>query len=982
VTTAPDPLLGALLGGRYRVNRLVAEGGMGAIYEAENTAIGKRVAVKVLHAHYARDQEIVARFRREAFAATAIGHEHIIDVLDLGLADDGSVYMVLELLEGRDLAAEIRAKGPLRIAHVVHIASQVCEALAAVHAKDIVHRDLKPENVFLVERGGDKSFVKVLDFGISKVKAALGTPEDAATRTGTALGTPYYMAPEQARGAKDVDHRVDLYALGVMMFRALTGQHPFDDASFPMLVLKICTEPPPPVRRYRGDVPEALEALILKLLAKDREQRFADARAVHAALAEFRALDTEPVLLDAPRTSELATSALDALDRAGLASTQPATGTSQPRATGPGTSQRPQQHQAIADDDEEVAPPPAAGFTRWLPLAGLALVAVAAVTIGVAVFGGRAAPPRRVERNTLPAPSAARVAPLAGPDRRGGEGWRWINPLPRALPTYLGVDVGGTGLIAMVGRNGAAARVNRGGLATWPTGTTENLEAVAFTGAREALAVGASGTIQLLGDAAPTSIPSGTEVALHAVLAVSATEALVAGDGGTLLRIINRAASPVATRGASSDAALLALAQQGTDSFAVGERGTVLRISPQGAAKETSGTAVTLRGVGGCPGADLYAAGDGGVVLRRSSAGAWTALRDTGTEAWTGVDCDGDRVAISGARGGVLLVQGDHHVRLDGGGERPWYGVAGAHGERTWLVGAGGRLATIDGDHVRVMTDGPTGAIRDLAVLGGALVAVGEYGRISRERESGFRESTSPTSSGLGSVIALGPDRLVAVGDDGALVEIFADRSVLRSSPSRAPLRDVVGDSAELLIVGGEGTLLRGPLATLLATRVPDTGDLWAVAGTPSDAIAVGADGATLRVTTALTTKLPCAAAAGRTLRGVVRASVAEVLGDPNAPLGYAAGDGGLIVRIEERGCQVEHDGGPTLQGIGRGPHGRPFAVGDEGAAFERGEDGAWTPVPLEVAGQSLRAVVRADRYVYIAGTGGVVLRHVLLDGT
>ena len=962
-----------LLGGRYRVLRLVAEGGMGAIYEAENLAAGSRVAVKLLHAHYARDPEIVGRFRREAFAASAIGDQHIIEVLDLGQTDDGSVFMVLELLEGRDLAAEIRAKGPLPVGQIVHIASQVCEALAAVHAKEIVHRDLKPENVFLIERGGDPDFVKVLDFGISKVKAALGTPEDAATRTGTALGTPYYMAPEQARGAKDVDHRVDLYALGVMLFRALTGQHPFDDASFPMLVLKICTEPPPPVRRYRGDVPEALEALILRLLAKDREQRFPDARAVQTALEAFRHITAAPWLLEGPRTADLATSALAVMDRAGLASTQPATGASGTRpsasAAGPWSEGPLRQSTHEEDDDEMTAPPGTTGNARWLPLAGLGLVAVAALTIGVAVLGGRPKTKPRVDRNTLPVPSAPRTAPLAGPDRRGGEGWRWLNPLPRALPTYLGVDVGGAGLIAMVGRHGAAARVNHAGLAAWATGTTEDLEAVAFSGAREALAVGAHGTIRVLTEGAPVGLDSGTEAALHAVVAVSATEALVAGDAGTLLRIVDRHVTPVAGAG---DSALLALAQQGADEFAVGERGTVLRISANGVVRERSGATVTLRGVGGCADSDLYAAGDSGVVLLRAADGAWRQLRGTGNEAWTGVACDGDRVAISGARGSVLLAQGDHTVRLEGGGDRPWYGVAGARDERTWLVGAGGRLASIEPDHLRLLTAGPTGAIRDLASLGGALVAVGEYGRIAREHETGFQEATSPTSSGLGAVVALSADRLLAVGDDGALVEVLADRAVLKASPSREPWRDAVAANGELLIVGGDGMLLRGPLDALMATRVPNTGDLTGVDGTPSDAVVVGAAGVVLRVTSEQTTVVPCPAAAGRTLRGVVRVSPSDT---------YAAGDGGLIVRIAEHGCSAEHDGGPTLHAIGLGPHGQPIAVGDDGTALERSAAGPWTLVPLEVSGQSLRAVVRAERYVYLAGTGGVILRHVLLDG-
>ncbi len=984
VTAPLDSRIGTLLGGRYRLDRALASGGMGVIYEAENVSVGKRVAVKLLHAHYASDADIVARFRREALAATAIGNEHVIDVLDLGETDDGAVFMVLELLEGHDLAAEIRTRGPLPVADAVDVVSQICVALEAVHAREIVHRDLKPENVFLAHRGGSPRFVKVLDFGISKVKAALGTPQEAATRTGTALGTPYYMAPEQARGAKDVDHRVDLYAVGVILFRALTGQHPFDDGSFPMLIVKICTAPPPPVRLYRGDVPEALEAIIARLLAKDRAQRFASARELREALAPFRTLTAAPLLLEAPPTSSLAPNALDALERAGHAATQLA-----PSAVAPAL---PWSERAPhADDDGDTshvadARAKALGARpRWLPFAGLALVLVAGATVATALLGERKARAPRAEASTLPTPGEARTAPLSGPDRRGGEGWRWLNPLPRALPTYLGVDVGGPGLVAMVGRNGAAARITPQGLAAWPSGTTEDLEAVAWSGAREALAVGAHGTIVRLGEGAPESLASGTTHALHAVAAVSPTESIAAGDAGTLLRIVDRRVTPLDAAAATGGTALRALAVVGMEIFAVGEAGTIVRVGTEGIARERSANRATLRGVGGCPGGSLYAAGDGGVVLRRFAANDWRQLRDTGTTAWTAIDCDGDRVAFAGTRGEVLLVQGDRAVRLESGADRPWYAVAGARGERAWLVGAGGRLASIHDDHLRLLTDGPTGAIRDLGSLGGALLAVGEYGRIARERESGFTAGTSPTSSGLGGLTALGPDALLAVGDDGAIVEILADRARLHASPVRQPWRDVVADDGEVLVVGGEGTLLRGPLAALQATRVPDTGDLAAVAGTPDDALVVGADGAVLFVGADRTTRVPCPAAVGHMLRGATRSAPAEPQAagaSPSARAGWAAGDGGLIVAITEDGCRVEHDGGPTLHALGLGPHGRPLAVGDDGTALERNESGEWDTVPLEVAGHSLRAVVRDERYVYLGGTGGVILRHVLLDGT
>ena len=297
-----DPRIGQVLQERYKIIKKLGEGGMGAVYEGEHVLIKRRVAIKCLHAQFASSGDIVARFHREAVAATSIGNEHIIEVTDMGRFPDGAVFMVLEYLNGHDLSKEIEENGPMTIGRVVHICTQVCEALGAAHEKGIVHRDLKPENVFLIRRGEDADFVKVLDFGISKFKDAEGGGGHSMTRTGMAMGTPYYMAPEQAHGHKDLDHRVDVYALGIMMFRALTGLLPFDDESYPMLMVKICTQPPPSVRHWRPDAPPELEAIINKLLAKDKNERFPDCASVKAALAPFRSATAAPVVIASAAT--------------------------------------------------------------------------------------------------------------------------------------------------------------------------------------------------------------------------------------------------------------------------------------------------------------------------------------------------------------------------------------------------------------------------------------------------------------------------------------------------------------------------------------------------------------------------------------------------------------------------------------------------------------------------------------------------------
>jgi serine/threonine-protein kinase len=281
-----DPLLGATLGDAYQIVRMVGEGGMGRVYEARHTRLGnKRFAVKLLHAEYARQPEVVARFQREAEAASGIAHPNVVDVYDVHHTEDGRPYMVGEFLEGEELGDFLERVGKIPAGLAVHIARQICQALGAAHARGVVHRDMKPENVFLTGPITHPT-VKVIDFGISKVGDAGGT---ALTRTGMIMGTPSYMAPEQARGEK-VDLRADVYAVGGILYRALTGQKPFDSDDPSATLTRVLTEEPERPRALEPSIPQALELVIQRAMAKRPQYRHASMADLEVDLLPF---DTE-----------------------------------------------------------------------------------------------------------------------------------------------------------------------------------------------------------------------------------------------------------------------------------------------------------------------------------------------------------------------------------------------------------------------------------------------------------------------------------------------------------------------------------------------------------------------------------------------------------------------------------------------------------------------------------------------------------------
>ncbi|HSD87054.1 MAG TPA: protein kinase [Kofleriaceae bacterium] len=269
---APELGIGSIIDGRYKVTELIGEGGMGKVYLAEHVEIGKRVALKVLHPSYSRMPDLVERFRREARAASKIGHPNIVDVTDSGSTPDGSVYFVMEYLEGVELGSAIEREGALDIARALRITTQICRALSAAHREGIIHRDLKPENIYLITRGGEADVVKVLDFGIAKTTEAEAARERRLTSPGMAMGTPEYMAPEQAAG-RPADARTDVYSLGAIMYEMVTGVPPYQGDNFMEILTKKATLDPPPPNTIRSELPAPVSDLVLAAMSRNPDTR-------------------------------------------------------------------------------------------------------------------------------------------------------------------------------------------------------------------------------------------------------------------------------------------------------------------------------------------------------------------------------------------------------------------------------------------------------------------------------------------------------------------------------------------------------------------------------------------------------------------------------------------------------------------------------------------------------------------------------------
>jgi len=314
--------------GNYKITAKLGEGGMGVVYLAEHPVIGKKVAMKAIHPELSKNSDVVSRFVTEAKAVNQIGHEHIVDIADFGNTSDGEFYFVMEYLQGESLSDRLRREHRLPVAAALSITAQIADALNSSHEQGIIHRDLKPENIFLcINRGPTRDFVKVLDFGLAKLTLS-DQKVSHKTRTGSVMGTPYYMSPEQCEGKIEIDHRADIYSLGVLLFEMLTGKVPFGGDGYGEIIVKHVTMPPPSVRTISEDLPEEMDLILYRALAKDRDQRFQTMAEFEEALRDPQNYASSAPVIGIPEdlsgvaraASPMARSEMDARSKIGFAS--------------------------------------------------------------------------------------------------------------------------------------------------------------------------------------------------------------------------------------------------------------------------------------------------------------------------------------------------------------------------------------------------------------------------------------------------------------------------------------------------------------------------------------------------------------------------------------------------------------------------------------------------------------------------------------
>ena len=352
-----------------RLVRPLGAGGMGSVWVADHLALNTQVVVKFIATELSQNADAVARFKREAAAASQVKSPHVVQMLDHGVSDQALPFIVMELLDGHDLAAHLEAHGRMRPEEVSAVVSQLARALGKAHESGIVHRDIKPQNVFLCDAGGGELFVKLLDFGIAK--SVIVDKLDSGTKTGSMMGSPYYMSPEQVIGSKDIDHRTDLWAVGVMAYEALTGVRPFDAETVGGLALQIHNAPLPSPSQANGLLPKSVDAWFFRACARAPDQRFQSAKELADALAAA-------IHGQAPASISLAPSSAPSGDPMALAKTA--------MSTQPVSVQSAPDPKARTDAGLDLSPtpaPPRGSRTKLFALAGAGAFVLAFVGFGL-----------------------------------------------------------------------------------------------------------------------------------------------------------------------------------------------------------------------------------------------------------------------------------------------------------------------------------------------------------------------------------------------------------------------------------------------------------------------------------------------------------------------------------------------------------------------------------------------------------------------
>jgi serine/threonine-protein kinase len=405
------PVAGELLAGKYRVERTLGVGGMGVVVAARHIELDERVAVKFLLPHVPPHGEPVARFIREARAASKIKSEHVVRVYDVGRLENGAPYIVMEYLDGCDLAQLVDRHGPLSVHDAVSYVMQACEALASAHALGIVHRDLKPANLFLTTSADGTPKLKVLDFGISKISQSDGESDGSygLTSTATIMGTPSFMSPEQLRSTRDVDGRADIWSLGAILYALLAGTPPYEGESNADVSAKIIRDDPPPLRSVRPDASEAMEKIVQKCLAKKAANRYADVSELANALAE---VGNDGAKSAAVRVARVATAIAPTLRSNAPPPVVPKAG-STPDARTP-TTDNPTR---TASSWGESKPPAEETKRRAIPLGAILFIAAAIAALAALGISRVDAPsaPAAAPPPTIPIPIATSIATSPSP---------------------------------------------------------------------------------------------------------------------------------------------------------------------------------------------------------------------------------------------------------------------------------------------------------------------------------------------------------------------------------------------------------------------------------------------------------------------------------------------------------------------------------------------------------------------------------------